>query len=545
VTPPDRAAPVLAAAVLAAAGARTHLDATLHDIVQAAVQHVDAEYGAMGVLTRDGRRLDRFVVVGATPGDGRPADPPHAGLGLLGLLVDQPGALYPGGLDGDPAARAGGGAGCSFLGVPVRVGAAVFGNLYLTQKRSGGPFTDADVELARALAAVAGLAIDNARLVERAEQRRAWAQEGMEVATALLSGADPDEVLRSAAERLAVLASADVAGVLAATTDQDVLTIVSAVGPDAPVLDAEGVRLPVRNTRLLDAHRSGLPRLIDEIGTPSPGGPRDEVLDEFTERYGPALIIPLGGSPARGTAVALRAHGREPFDPELLDLAATYAAQATIAMELVRSHERERRLQLEADRDRIARDLHDHVVQRIFATALSLDRIGRSLEGEAPEAAARIAERVDELDGTIDRIRTAIFELHEAEDASPAAVRRRIAEVVRSVTEEHDLRSDLRIRTGADDLAPDLVPELIAVVRELVTNVVRHAGATRLTVTVDLTEDAQVTVTDDGRGLPPIAGRSGLANLADRAERRRGRLAISSGPTGTEVRWTVPRPVGQ
>jgi signal transduction histidine kinase len=540
VTPPDRAAPVLAAAVLAAAGSRAHLDGTLHDIVQAAVQHVDAAYGAMGVRTPDGSRLDRFVVVGDDDDTGRTV-PADAGFGLLGLIVEQPEALCPEkfakrtpGENPEP--------GCSFLGLPIRVGDAVFGNLYLTQKRSGGIFTAADVELARALAGVAGLAIDNARLVGRAEQRRAWAQAGMDVATALLSGSDPDEVLRAAAERLAHLADGDVAGVLVGNSDDDVLTVSSVVGRDAPALDAEGVRLPLHNTRIAEAHRQGLARLIDDVDSPSPGGPRAEMLDEFTASYGPALIIPLGGAPARGTAVVLRAHGREPFDPELLDLAAAYAAQASIALELARSHERERRLQVEADRDRIARDLHDHVVQRIFATALSLDRIGRSLEASAPDVATRIAQRVDELDETIDRIRTAIFELHAAEDASPAAVRRRIAEVVRSITADHDLRSDLRVRTGREDLPPDLVAEIVAVVRELVTNVVRHADATRLTVTVDLTRDARVSVTDDGRGLPAIAGRSGLANLADRAERRRGRLTTSSGPTGTEIVWTVPRP---
>jgi signal transduction histidine kinase len=219
-----------------------------------------------------------------------------------------------------------------------------------------------------------------------------------------------------------------------------------------------------------------------------------------------------------------------------------FAAQASVVLELARAQQRERRLQVQADRDRIARDLHDHVVQRIFATGLALDRISRSLEEGSPEVAARIGERVDELDGTIARIRSSIFELQEAEDASPVAVRRRIGEVVRSVTEEHDLRPDLRIRNEVEELPPDLVHDVVAVVRELVTNVVRHARASRLTVAVSVTDAVSVVVTDDGRGLPPIAVRSGLTNLADRAERRGGRLTTSTGDSGTEVGWSVPLP---
>jgi signal transduction histidine kinase len=235
----------------------------------------------------------------------------------------------------------------------------------------------------------------------------------------------------------------------------------------------------------------------------------------------------------------LRLSGREPFSPEQLDLMSAFAAHASVVLELARAQQRERRLQVQADRDRIARDLHDHVVQRIFATALSLDRLGRSLEAAHPDVAAGLSRKVDELHGTIARIRTSIFELHEAEDASAAAVRRRMAEVLRSVTEGHELQPDLRIRTEREDLPPDLLLDLVAVVRELVTNVAR---ARRVTVAVDVTDAASVLVTDDGCGLPAVTVRSGLANLADRAERRGGQLTTTSSATGTEIRWTAPLP---
>jgi signal transduction histidine kinase len=551
VSPPDAAAPspdgdgwavpVLTAA-LQAVSSGGQLDATLHDIVQAAVQHVGARYGALGVLTADGSRLDRFVIVGMGEEERERIGRLPQGRGILGLLVAEPAVLRLDDLGRHPASHgfpAGHPPMRSFLGVPVRVGEAVFGNLYLTEKRTGGAFTAADTEAAQALAAVAGVAIENARLAERAETRRTWGQAATEMATSLLSGADPDEVLRAVSTRVCALTHADVAGVLAPSVDDpETMTIVAAVGYAAA--DVEGVRVPLAGSSAEATQKAGVARLIDDIGTMPVIGTRAAVEIELTAGYGPALLVPLGSGVHRGLLVTMRAAGREPFHPDELDLLSSFAAQATVVLELARSQQRTRRLQVQADRDRIARDLHDHVVQRIFATALSLDRLGRSLETERPETAARISRNVDELHGTIARIRTSIFELHEAEDASAAAVRRRMAHVLRSVTEGHELQPDLRIRTDRDDLPPDLLLDLMAVVRELVTNVVRHARARRVTVTVDVTDAARVVVTDDGCGLPPVTVRSGLANLADRAERRGGKLTTTSSASGTEIRWTVP-----
>ncbi|WP_324274706.1 GAF domain-containing sensor histidine kinase [Blastococcus brunescens] len=429
----------------------------------------------------------------------------------------------------------------SFLGVPVRVREAVFGNLYLTEKRTGEPFTPADAEVVQALAGVAGLAIENARLAEQAETRRRWDQAATEMATALLSGADPEDVLRAVSTRVSVLTDADVAGVLAVSPDQpESLTILAAAGHAAD--DVEGVRVPLTGTDLGTIHETGGGRLIEDISTMPLVGTRAAVVVELTEGYGPALVAPLGTGTAGGLLVALRAAGRAPFCPEELDLLESFAAQASVVLELARSQQRARRLQVQADRERIARDLHDHVVQRIFATALALDRLGRSLESDRGDVAAALSERVEDLHGTIARIRSSIFELHEPRDASTAAFQSRLAEILRSVTDGHELRPDLRIRCDHDELPPALVTDLVAVVRELVTNVVRHARARRVTVSVEVRDTACVVVTDDGRGLPPVTVRSGLANLADRAERRGGAMACTSSPSGTEIRWTAPVP---
>jgi signal transduction histidine kinase len=552
VPPPDRegtagstrlAAALRAAASLPRADGGSRLESTLTEVVRAAVEHAGATYGALGVLSPDGRRLDRFVVVGTDEDDAARIGRVPAGKGILGVMVDDPVPLrlddlttHPASVGfppGHPPMR-------SFLGVPVPAGESVFGHLYLTEKRNGGGFTAADEEVVEALAAAAGLAVQNARLAEGAERRRGWAQAAAAVVTSLLSGTDPDRVVHEVAERVLELGDADLCGVLVRQEeDEDTFTVLASAGERGD--DAEGVRMSMAGTRLREAHATGVPVVVDDITAVAESRPYSPVVRELmADGYGPGLVVPLPGRPAPATIVAVRRTGRPSFDRETLELASAFAAQVGVALELARSQARERDQRVSADRDRIARDLHDHVVQRIYATGLALDRIGRALEAEAPEAAARIAERVDELDETIARIRTAIFELHEDSAGASDVVRARLAEVLRSVTEGRGLRADLRVRDGSENLPPALVHDVVAVVRELLTNVVRHAAATRVTVEVLVDDEVAVVVTDDGRGMPPVTARSGLANLADRAERRGGRMVVTAGPPGTAVTWAVP-----
>jgi GAF domain-containing protein len=348
--PPEgdvRAVPVLTAALRAVASG-SQLDATLHDIVEAAVRHVDARYGALGVLTNDGRRLDRFVIVGMGEEERERIGRLPEGHGVLGLLVAEPSMLRLDDLGEHPASLgfpAGHPLMRSFLGVPVRVGEAVFGNLYLTEKRTGGPFTSADAEVAQALAAVAGVAIENARLAERTEIRRRWGQAATEMAAALLSGADPDQVLRAVSTRVSALTNSEVAGVLAPSPDDPgTMTIVAAVGYAAEYV--EGVRVPLSGTFVGAVQEAGEPRLIDDISTMPVVGTRSAVEVELTGGYGPTLLVPVGSTAHRGLLVAMRRAGREPFDPDELDLLSAFAAQATVVLELARSQQRARRLQV-------------------------------------------------------------------------------------------------------------------------------------------------------------------------------------------------------
>jgi signal transduction histidine kinase len=530
---------VLPAAVLAAA-AKGHLDTTLREVVQAAVDHVDATYGAIGVLSPDGHRLVRLVAAGADPSEAERIGRLPTGQ-LVERFVDQPTLLTWDDFASDPESYGFGSghpARNPFLGVPVRVGGALFGNLYLTEKRSGEPFTGKDLEVVQALAAVAGLAVGNARLAERAEQGRRWLQAGTEVATALLSEAELDDVLRSVATRVARLTGADLAGVLVPLPHDDTaLVVAAAAGRDAE--DTEGVRIPLAGTHVGAVYRSGSPTMVDDVSADPVLGRHAAVAVEITRGFGPGFMVPFGQGSGAGMIVALRSKGSEPFDAADLAPLTGFATRTALATELARSQRRERRLQVQADRDRIARDLHDHVVQRIYATGLSLDRLSRTVAGELPEVADRLASAVDELDATIAEIRSAIFELHE-DDGREVPVRGRLTDILRAVTDGHPLQRDLRLRGPLDDLPRELVPDLLAAVRELLTNVVRHAGASRVTLEVQADGEVQVTVTDNGRGLPAVTPRSGLSNLADRAERRGGRLTTSSGPDGTRICWSIP-----
>jgi signal transduction histidine kinase len=536
---PGAEPPVLPVAVVTSAITGT-LESTLQDVVRVAVDQVGAGFGALGVLTRDGRRLGRLVVVGTDPAEAARLAELTTGW-VVRRFVEEPSILAWEQLGVDPEQLGlgdGHPARAPFLAVPVRVGGQLFGNLYLTQKRVGEPFTATDVEVVQALAGVAGLAIGNARAAEQAERGRRQFQAGTEIVTSLLSGAGQDDVLRAMADRVIELAEADVAGVLCPTDDDDFLVVAAAAGMDAA--DIEGVRIPLSATHVGNVHRSQQPTVLDDVSVDPVLGAHADVAVEITRGMGPGLMIPFRHGAATGMVVAMRRRGREPFEVGPHHPLVAFVTRTALALELARSQARERRLQVQADRDRIARDLHDHVVQRIFATVLSLDRLSRSLEGGQPGTASRLGRSIDELEATIAEIRTAIFELHE-DGLSVPSVRGQLSDVVRRVTEGSPLRRDLRLRGGLDDLPRELVPDLVAVVRELLTNVVRHSGADRVTVTVDVAEEVRVVVTDDGTGLPEVHARSGLANLADRAERHGGRLAISSGPAGTEVRWTVPR----
>ena len=430
----------------------------------------------------------------------------------------------------------------SFLGVPVRVRDEVFGNLYLTNKRGGGEFTEDDEAVLLALGAAAGVAVDNARLYQAARRSQRWMQASAEVTTALLSGTEPGEVLARITSQARDLSDADLAVLALPDEEGRGLTVTYADGDGAQAV--RGLVLPTGQSL------SG-----QVLATGDPVTSADFAADERAStaaraamsHVGPAVIFPLGAPGSRrGVLTIGRRHGRTPFPQAEAAFAASFAAQAGVALELAASRAEAERLSVYQDRDRIARDLHDLVIQRLYATGMSLQ--GTMPMISRPEVADRVSRAVDDMDQTIREIRGAIFALQARDAGSPPDPRADIVRLVEEMTAMLGFAPSLRLGAGLRTLdSEELAEQALIVLREALSNMARHAGASRADVTVDVDHDGilSVIVTDNGTGLPPGGRRSGLRNLADRAEKLGGELRL--GPAepaaprpGTRLEWRVP-----
>jgi signal transduction histidine kinase len=507
------------------------LAATLRRIVDAAVRLVDAEYGALGVIGPD-RSLDQFVYTGIDEALRERIGHLPEGHGILGLLIEKPQPVRLHRIS-DHAASFGFPPHHppmnTFLGVPVRVRDEVFGNLYLTEKR-GGDFTADDEAVVEALAAAAGVAIENARLFEQTRRRQRWLEASNGILAALLAGSDADEAVLLIAANARELAGADLTLLLlpdpAAPKDRLLVTV--ADGADAP--DLRGLTTPVHGSLAGQVLRTGIAETTADVFAAEP-------LFAAAAGYGPALLVPLG----EGAGVLVAAHrtGGAGFSPDEIELTAAFALQVALTLQLAEVRLAKQQLDLYADRDRIARDLHDQVIQRLFATGMSLE----SLVQQIPDPARpRLHRAVDDLDQSIRDIRSTIYALQAAPDAA-VGVRQRLSEVVDEAVADSGLRLDVRISGPVDTTVPAHIAEhAAAVLRESVSNVVRHATATALSVAISVTDRLRIEVTDDGAGLPATGRRSGLANLAERADRLGGRFTAAADPDrgGTRVVWDVP-----
>ena len=257
------------------------------------------------------------------------------------------------------------------------------------------------------------------------------------------------------------------------------------------------------------------------------------------------MLVPLGpAGDVRGVLTAGRHQGALPLSADAVDMLITFAAQAGIGLELAEHRSDAQRLALFEDRDRIARDLHDLVIQRLFATGMSLQGTVALLGN--PEAASRVEKAIDALDETIRDIRSAIFSLQSRNEAEPAPLRTRILGVVEEMTDSLGFAPALRLAGPLDSQVPGAIAgQMLAALREALANVAKHAKATRVDVAVETGTDLVLTVRDDGVGLAAATRRSGLANLAERAAELGGTLrAATAEGGGTELEWRVPLPGG-
>ncbi|NGN62456.1 GAF domain-containing sensor histidine kinase [Streptomyces sp. A7024] len=516
------------------------LSQVLQRIVEAAVLLVDAEYGALGVLGEDRQQLSQFLPIGMDEEQITGIGDLPCGRGILGVLIRHPEPLrlreiseHPDSY-GFPAHHP---PMHSFLGAPVRVRDEVFGNIYLTEKRGAKEFDGEDQAVLATLATAAGVAIENARLYEESRWRQRWMAASAEVTNALLSGADETAVLELIVERARNQLGADLGAVSLPNDDVADLTVALSTGTGAEAY--RGSLLPVDGSLAGRAYDSGAPVLSDDVQSePSRAG---RALWETG--MAAAVAVPMGTEDGkRGVLLLARAPGEPPFTSEETARLQGFAGQAALAMELSERRKDAEQLALYADRDRIARDLHDLAIQRLFASGMTLQsavRLQKTAEGEE-----KLLRVVRDLDETIKIIRSTIFGLRVHEPGLAAGgLRMRILEACEAAAGSLGFSPALRTEGLLDVNVPRHVAgHVVAVLGEALTNTARHARATSADVRVVVSADElTLTVTDNGVGIAPGGRRSGLANLAERAQELGGELEVDTSPgTGTRLVWRVP-----
>ncbi|MFI6656933.1 GAF domain-containing sensor histidine kinase [Streptomyces sp. NPDC050523] len=526
-------------------GRGLELHSTLERICETAAALTGARYAAIGVVDEHGDGLADFVHQGVDEATARRIGrPPDGHGGLLGALIRDPEPVRLADLTADPRSR-----GFpahhppmrTFLGLPIRVQGEVFGNLYLAEKHGGEPFDDEDLDMVRVLATEAGIAVGNARLYEAAQQRERWIDGSVAVTTALLSGGDADDALQVVAEQARRLSGA-AAGIVLLPADEGGLEIV-AVAADRPS-GLLGTVVPPESEVVAEL-LAGQAVFTDDAATDR------HMAAVLARRYGPAMMLPLhSDGRVLGSLVMPRAPGEHAFTEAERTLAVQFAAQAALALKMAEAQRDRERLAVFEDRDRIARDLHDLVIQRLFATGMLLENAQRG--SVVPEVRDGVGKAVGELDVTIQEIRSAIFALQQGPAEVPAGLRTRVLREIGMAAVPLGFRPSHRLVGPVDTLVGDLTGKnLVAALREALSNAFRHAGASRIDVVVDATvtlpdgrPGVRLSVADDGVGIPEGGRRSGLSNLKRRAESLGG--DSSHGPGlgenggGTTVVWQAP-----
>ncbi len=497
------------------------LHSVLDRIIVAACQMTGARYGALGVIGPGGGELVDFVTHGLSPEEHAAIGDLPSGHGILGLLIQYPKPLRLRHLQEHPQSY-----GFpqhhppmeSFLGMPVRIRGTVFGNLYLTEKQDGAEFTDVDEMLVDALATAAGFVIENAQTFARSERRRQWLEATARVTEALQPPVRLDDALHEIVAGARKVSGAAAVALVQAGDGERVVTAVSG-------------RAASTVSELVDL-------LADEVSAAEhsaelivvPAGAKAEGL-------GTTLLVPLRSHLASSGSLVIWLEARASLDPEEAELLTAFADQASLALDRAQALVDREELLLVADRDRIARDLHDLVIQRLFATGLQLQGAGRMATDEVRD---RIDGAVGDLDITIRDIRSTIFELqHSREQSLRADVLGVVKEYVPILGFTPLVRSKGPVDTA---VTKPLADDLLAVLREALSNVARHAEAHAAMVEVEAADGRLVLrVTDDGAGLPAERNESGLRNVRRRAAEHGGSLQMfAEEPHGTRVEWSVP-----
>jgi PAS domain S-box-containing protein len=374
------------------------------------------------------------------------------------------------------------------------------------------------------------------RLLVFSQRRERWLEAISEIRLALLAVTTLDDSLALIVRRAAELADADGVTVSVPADDPEQVVVRAGVGELAEPF----VGQPFALDRSLVGHVLRAGRSIVSADAAADEGQWSEAAG--VQAIGPLVCVPLTTSTGlAGVLAVARARGREEFAPADVQLLEHFAGQAGLAIDLARVRADMEQLAVLADRERIARDLHDHVIQRLFAVGMGLQAAANSIAEAGVRQ--RIAEAVDELDATIREVRSAIFSLELRASAKvEASTRSRILDVVSHAAKSLGFQPRLQFDGPLDTTVPDrLVPDLLAVLREALSNAARHAEATIVEVRLEARDDLVVTVSDNGIGIGVPTRTSGLANLRARAEAHGGAMTVgSNGARGTRLEWRVP-----
>ena len=513
------------------------LPVVLQRIVDLAVQVTDSRYGALGVIGADGALSD-FVTTGISARQRREIGSLPRGRGLLGYLIKYPKPIRIASIAehsksvGFPPQHP---PMTSFLGAPVLAMGKVYGNIYLTEKRGAHEFTEADELSLIVLATQAGVAIANATQYGETRKRERWLDALRDITSKILAGADADLLLPLIAERARELANADAATIVSVTAIPGELVVAAAAGRQSARMQGQSV--PADRSISGEVMKSGKPLVFEDASVERKAYP--PIIR--TGGIGPAIFVPLQArGQSMGTLMVANLKGGRMFEERTLRLVETFADQAAMAIQYGRAQGELRRLGLMEERERIAKDLHDGIIQSLFAVGMYLQSTAQ-IAG-SPDVSARVEGSVTELDRVIRDLRNYIFGLRPGILAD-----RQLDQALRVLGEEVKARSRIGVRVEIDpEIAAALSPHshhIVQLTREALSNVTRHAHAGSASVSlVRKDSSAVLTIEDDGVGFNTRAASAGngLRNMRERAEALGGQMRVTSGTgKGTRLRIAI------
>ncbi len=506
----------------------------LRRIVTSAQSIGDARYADLALTGEDGL-VEQFIHCGVGEEIVTAIAEPSKGLGTVGAVVSETELIeVRSSADGfrssgsplhHPPIS-------SFLGVALRSTSSVYGTLYLTNRVGADEFSSEDKALLGALSATAGIAIENARLYAQAARRQEWLRASAEISQRLLQSDDVGDVLNFVVDTVWALAPADTVSLVVPTLDDpELMQVAAASGRGAEQL--RGMRYRGENSLARRVMRGERGLLVESVAQ------RPDILVHVSlvVPVSEVMVIPLQGEGAPLGALVVARVQPTPFTSADLEMTEAFAEQATLALERTEARGDRYRLEMLEDRARIARDLHDHVVQRLFAAGLTVQAASATVTN--PALRRQMTEVIANLDTTIRRIRSFIFELTDI-DSRTKSLRLSVMAVVADVAPLLGFAPSVTFRGPLDVLVGDEVTiEVAELIRERLTELARRGGLSTVQVElVGTSADLSVIVDDDAGSSASFSDR--LAGRRLRGARPPAEVSLVSSPLGgTRWQWKV------